>query len=189
MSDAPLLTHPRSESTLTTASFDDPNLLPPPQSRNYCHFQVVATIGMCLSVYSALVLTVCPMWPTSPAFMKILAEPQHCSGVFYLIPIPTKLGETSAIAVILFVFVLFFISYWRSACTSPVRWCKYAKKFPHCCLSNSNIFVTLSLLWCWLDVLFFFFLQGVLKRLIDYEDPTVTPYFAPPDAFSRLWAS
>lgn len=50
-----------------------------------------------------------------------------------MIPIPTKLGETSAIAVILFVFVLFFISYWRSACTSP----------------------------------------GVLKRLIDYEDPTI----------------
>ena len=162
MSDAPLLTHPRSESTLTTASFDDPNLLPPPQSRNYCHFQVVATIGMCLSVYSALVLTVCPMWPTSPAFMKILAQPQHCSGVFYLIPIPTKLGETSAIAVILFVFVLFFISYWRSACTSPVRWCKkYPKKF------RAVVSPTPTYSWRWVccgvDLTFFFFCRVFWK--------------------------
>ena len=110
------------ESTSSAVTLDDPDLLPPARLSS-CHYQVIATIGMCLSVYSALVLTVCPMWPKSPAFMKILAQQQNCSGIFDSLgqPYSTTIAETTTIALIIFVFLLFFISYWRSSCTNPVR--------------------------------------------------------------------
>ena len=123
MSDEPFFPKPRvTESTCTAVTLDDPDLLPPARQSS-CHYQVIATIGMCLSVYSGLVLTVCPVWPESPAFMKILAQQQNCSGIFYLLgqPYSNTIAETTTITLILLVFLLFFISYWRSSCTNPVR--------------------------------------------------------------------